>query len=335
MRNYFPLLFGNETAKQLLGADISEKKQHHAYMIEGPVGSGKHLLAKEFSKALLCADPHSPTLPCGNCIHCRKIDAGRHTDIQYISCAKGTISVETVRSTLGTLPYAPDEGDYQIYIIEDAHRMTPQAQNALLLSLEEPPAYAVFLLLTEDAAALLETIHSRACSIKMEQFSPDVLFSYLKEKNRSVSDEKLQEAVLRSGGTIGAAQKILSGDSATATLSAAAEAFVTVLCTGTGTDALAHCAELRQTLPREEYDLFFVYAMSAVRDRIAAKLSGRDMLFYKSAPAPGGHTLTVKRLTALYDALYAAREDIVQPGASNTTITTVLYTLVEQHFRKE
>lgn len=280
MKQFFQAVYGNEKTKHLIGHDILDKKQHHAYILEGPAGSGKHLLAHEMAKALVC-EQNTNALPCGICPHCKKIDAQSYTDILFINTGdKATISVETVRDALSTLSYAPDEGNYKIYIIEDAEKMTVQAQNALLLSLEEPPAYAVFLLLVTDAAALLETIRSRAVTFSMEIFSTEAVFTFLKQSSITASQQKLREAASVSGGCIGAAKDFLSGEDGTAVLSLAAQEWINLLCTGTIAEALIYCSNMKYS--RVEYDTFLNCAMAAVRDRIAAKLDSKDLLLYQN-----------------------------------------------------
>ncbi len=333
MKDFFPALYGNEKTKNLIGRDILTKKQHHAYILEGPVGSGKHVLAREIAKALVCLREDDPTLPCGQCLHCKKIDAMSYTDISYVNSGdKASLSVETVRDTLSTLSYAPDEGTYKIYIFEDAEKMTVQAQNALLLSLEEPPSYAVFILLVTDAATLLETIRSRSVVFSMQHFTSDGVLSYLERTGMPGSKEKLREAADVSGGIIGTAKAVLLGGNDTAALSAAAGEWIFVLCTKTVTEALIYCSQIK--FSRTEYDPFLMYAMAALRDRIAVKLGGEtELLFYPQASRiqdASGNTLA--RLSALYDALYDAREEIVRGNASPYP---VLCTLTENHFRQK
>lgn len=330
MQHFFSALYGNEKAKNLIGRDILGKCQHHAYIFEGPKGSGKHLLAKEMAKALLCLQTDAGFLPCGTCTHCRKIDASSYTDISYVNSGdKATVSVESVREALATLYYAPDEGDYKVYIFEDADKMTVQAQNALLLSLEEPPAYAVFILLTTDAAALLETVRSRAMIFSMELFSKDAVFAYL-QNCTSAPEQQLRQAAAASGGVIGTAKTILSGEANTATLPDAAGDFISLLCTGTVADALIYCSQIKYSRP--QLDVFFIYAMSAVRDRIAAKAGGKDFLFYgKNQQITEAAGITLGRLTELYDSLYSAREELVR---ANAAVYPVFCTLVEKYFRQ-
>ena len=328
MKQFFQAIYGNEKTKHLIGRDILDKKQHHAYILEGPAGSGKHLLAHEMAKALLC-EQNAELFPCGICSHCKKIDAQSYTDILFINAGdKATISVESVRDALSTLSYAPDEGNYKIYVIEDAEKMTVQAQNALLLSLEEPPAYAVFLLLVTDAAALLETIRSRAVTFSMEIFSTEAVFTFLMQSGITASHQRLREAAAVSGGCIGAAKDFLLGEDDAAALSIAAQEWINLLCTGTVTEALIHCSGMKYS--RAEFDTFLNCAMAAVRDRIAAKLDSKDFLLHQNKKQIQDISAnTLGKLSELYDALYNAREEIVHTNAS---AYPVLCTLTEKHF---
>jgi len=329
MEHFLDAVYGNERARRLIGRDILDGKQHHAYILEGPTGSGKHLLAQEIAKSLLCRREKPNVLPCGICPLCRKIDALSCTDVLYINSGeRATISVETVREALASLAYAPDEGNYKVYIIEDGEKMTVQAQNALLLSLEEPPAYAVFLLLVNDAAALLETIRSRCTIFSMERFSEDALFAYLQKKNSTYSRERLQKAAALSGGCIGAAEIFLSGTDDIAVLADAAEKWVSLLCTGSAAEAFVYCSGIKYT--RGEMDIFLQDAMTAVRNRIAAKIGYEEFLFSQGAKQlPDASQNTLSRLSALYDAIYNAWEEIVHANAS---AYLVLCTLTEKHF---
>jgi len=135
----FENIIGNDSLKTLIASHIRNKTLSHAYIIEGPKNSGKKLLAKEISKAL-CCEAAGISLPCGQCRSCKRIDAGYNTDIFTLSRGeKATIAVDDVRGMTDTLGYYPDDGETKVYIIDEADRMTTQAQNALLLSLEEPP----------------------------------------------------------------------------------------------------------------------------------------------------------------------------------------------------
>lgn len=179
MKNAFPELLGNDALRERFRDDILNETLAHAYILEGPEGSGKHLFARLFAAALSCEKRREDgvPLPCKNCPSCKKILSGNSPDLIFVGrkSDKATIGVETIRDLRADTIVAPNELDVKLYVIEEAQLMTIQAQNALLLTLEEPPAYVRFLLLCESASPLLETIKSRAPIFRMEPLARDLL----------------------------------------------------------------------------------------------------------------------------------------------------------------
>ncbi len=183
MREYFPELAGNLALRERLGDELARGALSHAYILAGPAGCGKHTLARAIAMALAChrrTDDTAP-LPCGECPSCRKILAGNCPDILTVSREedKATMGVDVVRELRADVSTLPNDLDLKIYIVEDAHTMTTQAQNALLLTLEEPPPFVLFLLLCEQSDALLETIRSRAPILRMQNVGDTELQEYL------------------------------------------------------------------------------------------------------------------------------------------------------------
>ena len=158
-------MIGNDALRVRLADDLRRGRLSHAYILEGPVGSGKHTLARQIAAALSCErkqDVTSP-LPCRSCPACRKILSGNSPDLITVKREedKTTFGVEVIRELRQDVPVAPNDTDYKVYLIEDAHLMTQQAQNAFLLTLEEPPPYVLFLLLCglhKDGCNLLEAL---------------------------------------------------------------------------------------------------------------------------------------------------------------------------------
>ncbi len=183
MRSMFSDVLENRALCESLGSDVAAHRLSHAYILEGARGSGKHMIALRLAAALSCEhrDDDSFPLPCMTCPACRKILSGNSPDVIYINRGdKVTLGVEAVRNLKSDVYIAPNDNNTKVYIIEDAHLLTPQAQNALLLTLEEPPEYILFLLLCESTSTLLDTIRSRAPTHRTEPIPPERIGAHLK-----------------------------------------------------------------------------------------------------------------------------------------------------------
>ena len=143
METAFPDILENRALADRLSREIRSGKLSHAYILSGPEGSGKHMLAVRIATALSGPNRLSDgaPLPCMTCPSCRKILEGNSPDLIYIlrEGSRATLGVEQIRFLREDVLIAPNDTDVKIYVIEDAETMTPQAQNALLLTLEEPP----------------------------------------------------------------------------------------------------------------------------------------------------------------------------------------------------
>ncbi len=160
---------------------IRENKVSHAYILNGPKGAGKKFLAGLFAETLLCEE--GGTDPCLKCHSCKQAESGNHPDIIKVTHEKpNTISVDDIREQINnTVQIKPYQGPYKIYIMDHADMMTAQAQNALLKTIEEPPEYAIFMLLTENADLLLPTINSRCVMLKLRNVKDTLIEKYLTE----------------------------------------------------------------------------------------------------------------------------------------------------------
>lgn len=323
----FQNIIGNTALKSLISSHIRSKTLSHAYIIEGIAGSGKRTLAKEISKAL-CCEGKGDVIPCQKCRSCTRTSDGYNTDIYTLSRGdKATISVDEVREMTQTLGYYPDDGDVKVYIIEDAERMTAQAQNALLLSLEEPPSYVVFLLLTVDASLLLETVRSRAQTLKTEVFSTSFVADWLRAlpEAKRYSDEQIATAASVSRGALGTALSTLTEkNSKSASITADASTLIDLLCKDNKSEAIIFASGLKYT--RAEFELFFDYAVFAVRDLLSAKCNSDSTVFYADCETPRDKSSRVRisKLMRIYDALLSARDDITQSNAHIYAVMTTL-----------
>lgn len=155
----FAELVGQTHVSRALGSALERGRLHHAYLFTGTRGVGKTTIARILSKCLNCETGTTAT-PCGVCGTCRAIDEGRFIDLIEIDAASRT-KVEDTRELLDNVPYAPTQGRYKVYLIDEVHMLSTHSFNALLKTLEEPPAHVKFLLATTDPQKLPVTVLSR------------------------------------------------------------------------------------------------------------------------------------------------------------------------------
>ena len=175
----FSEIIGHEQIIENLKNAICYEKISHAYIFNGPDLSGKKMLAEAFAMALQCEKEQS--FGCMECHSCKQAISHNHPDIIYVSHEKpNTISVDDIRtqvnSDIGIKPYS---SKYKIYIIDEAEKMNPQAQNALLKTIEEPPSYGILMLLTTNADGFLQTILSRCITLNLRGVKTEVIKKHL------------------------------------------------------------------------------------------------------------------------------------------------------------
>lgn len=203
----FETLLGNEQLKENLTGSLRRGHISHFYLLSGPEGSGKHTLAKLMAAAILCRGENKP---CMNCIACKKVMDGNHPDfITVDDPEKKTVTVDLVRQARTDMYIQPNESDHKIYLFPRAQDMGLPGQNALLKVLEEPPAYGVFLLLTDNPDKLLPTVRSRCTELHLRPLAENQLREELSARFPQAEPEDLEAAILRSGGFLGQALSLL------------------------------------------------------------------------------------------------------------------------------
>ena len=207
----FKDVVGHKDILKYISSAVENNRVSHAYILNGERGSGKKMLANLFAMTLLCETGDNE--PCGKCHSCKQAESGNHPDIIRVTHEKpNSISVDDIRTQENnTVDIKPYQGPYKVYIIPQADMMTPQAQNAILKTIEEPPSYAVFLLLTENAETLLPTINSRCVMLKLRNIKDTLIKKYLME-NLEIPDYKADMCTAFAQGNMGRAIMLANSD---------------------------------------------------------------------------------------------------------------------------
>ncbi|MCM1284200.1 MAG: DNA polymerase III subunit delta' [Muribaculaceae bacterium] len=205
-------IIGHEQIISHLQRAIAADKVSHAYILNGPEYSGKRMLADAFAMALQC-EAEEGEKPCLACRSCRQAISYNQPDIFYVSHEKpNTISVDDIRTQINNdIVIKPYSSQYKVYIVDEAEKMNPQAQNALLKTIEEPPAYAVILLLTTNADAFLPTILSRCITLNLKAVKEEAIQAYLM-KHYQIPDYQAQVCAAFAQGNVGKAIQLAASE---------------------------------------------------------------------------------------------------------------------------
>ena len=199
----FEEIIGNYKIKETLNSIIEKNNILHGYMFTGTEGIGKKLFATEFSKVLLCTAETNK--PCNQCKSCIEFSGNSNPDFKIIEPDGNSIKIEQIRLMNSKIIEKPITSARKVYIINDSQKMTVDAQNCLLKTLEEPPEYATLILICNNEAQMLNTIKSRCTKINFKPLS----ISEIKEHIEKQTNEKINDNILRlSEGSIGKALKL-------------------------------------------------------------------------------------------------------------------------------
>ena len=209
----FDDIIGQKAVIEHIKTAISTGNPSHAYIFCGDEGTGKKTIAGLFAAGLLCAAAPEADKPCGSCIPCMQSMSGSHPDIIRVTHEKKNITVGDIRTqVISDIQVRPYSGDFKIYIIDDADKMNEEAQNAILKTLEEPPSYAVILLLAKTTGTFLQTILSRCVLLRFVPLDNSVIKDYL-IKTLHIPDYLAKLCAAFSNGSIGRALKFASSES--------------------------------------------------------------------------------------------------------------------------
>ena len=275
MRQIFPSLIGNTKTKERLAPLIKSGRLPHAFLIDGAPGSGRYTLALELAAAINCLnrDNEGTSLPCGVCDMCKKIKGTGSLDVKVLKKAddKATIGVNEVKELRSDMYLSSTEAEYTVYIIRDAEKMTPEAQNALLIVLEEPPAKVKIILISNGLDKILTTIRSRAQYIPTSRFTTEELIRYVK-KPEGMTEERFLALARCSDGRVGRLKELSSPEIAEEieekrrTVSSLVDAFADGM-------KYSHIMRAFSLLPEKRGELTEILeeAINALRDMLVAR----------------------------------------------------------------
>lgn len=206
----FSDIIGQDSIKKQLTTSIKNKTLSQAYIIEGEKHSGKKMIADVFAMSVLCEKGESE--PCMECHSCKMAASGNHPDIIHVTHEKeNLIKADEIRTQLiDDTVMRPYYGKYKIYIVDEAEKMNMVGQNALLKTLEDPPAYVIVILLTTQSSIFLPTILSRCIKLSIEPVSDDSIVQYLIEK-QNIPQEEASLVAAFARGNLGKAIELSTG----------------------------------------------------------------------------------------------------------------------------
>lgn len=175
----FENIIGNTNIKTVLEKSIKQNKLSHSYLFIGTQGIGKKMIATEFAKMILCLDDNKY---CNHCKSCIEFDTNNNPDFVLISPDGNNIKIEQIRDIQKRIQEKPIISEKKVYIIDNADLMTTEAQNCLLKTLEEPPEFAVIVLIGSNSNTFLPTIKSRCTIMNFNKISDEEMTKYLREK---------------------------------------------------------------------------------------------------------------------------------------------------------
>ena len=324
----FEGLLGNEDIKNTLGKSISNREFLHAYIIEGAYGTGKHTVARLAACGIICKDESCS--PDRRCSMCQKILNDNCTDVRFFDAFK----VDDVRKIKETLYESPTECDYKIYILNNAEKMNVKAQNALLISLEEPPQNVVFFLLCTDATALLETIRSRAQILRTKPLNDGQIKAYLQKTALPLpTDERLDEIIVSSNGSLGYVLDLLSESRADVLLKERERARDFVKCLLLNDVSTVTVISSMFNMTREKLKELFSLSVIVLRDLAVVKKCKNAPLCFFTSHKDAASIASDFPLQKILD-VYSSLEGGIDALNANSNVPNTLVSLITNSKKK-
>ena len=337
MKALFPTFLGNEGFKNRIGGAILSDMAPHAFLIDGAEGSGKRTLARLIAASLNCERRGTDgyPLPCLTCDSCKKILSGAHVDVKELSRSsdKATVGVGEVKALREDMFLSATEAEKKVYIIDDAERLTPEAQNALLIVLEEPPKNVVILLLASGTDRVLTTVKSRTQYVALSRFSPEQITEYIIKSSEAAhrlyttDREAFDAAVMAADGSIGRALSLTDPVTASEAkdMRERAIAFVRACSPRAGFAEIKEATDSLSTKRNELSDQLEII-VRALRDMIAVKRTSEPpTVFFPNAEDARreAEPFRINRLISVFEIVMAAHGDLNKNG-NVTALLTVL-----------
>ena len=331
----FKGIVGHEDIIAHFKSSIETGNAAHAYIISGDAGSGKKALAYAFAETLECEA--GGTEACGTCQSCLQVSTGNYPDIITVTHEKpNLISVDEVRDQLtNTIDIKPYKGKYKIYIIPDAELWNVQAQNAMLKTIEEPPAYAVILLLTTNLDKLLETVKSRCLKLQTKPIRERDVLAYLTNV-MGLTKEKAYFCLDFAQGNLGKAIKLAGNDEYAAIVDSVVGVLANIdeMDVETLGKAVKDIEQFKMSMT-EYMDLMMMW----YRDAMMLKVTGNvDKILFKnefSTLKKQAGKLTFKSIEDKIDAIAKAEQRLLANANFEVTIELLLLTLKEEASAEE
>ena len=311
--DFFEGLYGNAQQKAYFSSLIQEGKCSHAYILEAPAGGGKKTFARKIVASLAAASEQGDAEK-----KCRRILEGTSPDVMMLSREEGkkTIGVDAVRDFMATVYLTPSELNFKFYIFDEADKITPQAQNALLKIIEEPPQGVYIMLLCENALSLLSTVRSRAQKVSLQIFEERELAAYARAAHLAGAEdeEKLSFAVRMADGTIGKLRTVLDGGETAFAAFAAAKSVIA--CQAKRDRGVSYYEFLKKisdfAATRETLDALTSYLLLAYGDLARARCTEQmtPLFFTEHELQNYAMIFTTESVTASFDAVDAVRTDM-------------------------
>ena len=333
MSKYFTELLGNIDSRERVGRAIMEGNLPHAFLLGGPVGSGKRSFAKLIAAAVNCENKNAEnSLPCLKCNNCRRIMDESFIDLKFFAKQKdrATIGVDDMRLLKEDAMLSGAESSNKFYIIEDAHCLTVESQNALLNILEEPPRGVTVILLATECDRILTTIKSRVQYIAMTRFSDEEIADYVVANVAEARDvkrlnpDKFAALVKNAEGVIGKALNLFRKTEADKNEDER-QKILSLIGAMTPKSSYLKLHSAISALPnkRPELMLMLEKVISAVRDLIVFKEAKEaKSIFFISEDEASEYikAISIKKLLSIYDALIKAHEYCTK----NANVGTIL-----------